>query len=105
MNKAAAIDKALSTARALAEAVKATRPSHSTLVPLAKDFLVEHDAILNWKRPLAPLPDPDNPRLTAREREAVKLALEGKSGRQIARKLNITAGTVKIHLKNARLKI
>ena len=104
MNKAAAIDKALSTARALAEAVSRVTGQKPAFARLASEFIAEHNTVLNWKRPLAPLPPLDSPRLTAREREVVALAMEGKTGLQIGRKLNITAGTVKIHLRHARLK-
>lgn len=107
MNRAEAMEKALSTARALALGITMPplNPAYSNLFPVCTDFLVEHDAILNWKRPIKPLPALDNKRLTERERAVVALAAAGMSALQISRKLNITAGTVKIHLKHARLKI
>lgn len=38
------------------------------------------------------------PRVTPREREIIELVVEGLKNREIAERLNITAGTVKVHL-------
>jgi DNA-binding CsgD family transcriptional regulator len=38
--------------------------------------------------------------LTQREQQVVAVLLEGRSNREIARRLGITEGTVKIHLHN-----
>ena len=38
--------------------------------------------------------------LTKREQQVVAVLLEGRSNREIARRLGITEGTVKIHLHN-----
>tara|TARA_R100000935_G_scaffold22516_1_gene41434 strand:+ start:6199 stop:6846 length:648 start_codon:yes stop_codon:yes gene_type:complete len=43
--------------------------------------------------------------LTQRERQIVKLALQGQSNKEIARDLNIAEGTVKIHLNNVYNKL
>jgi DNA-binding NarL/FixJ family response regulator len=43
--------------------------------------------------------------LTAREREIATLVAEGLSNKQIARQVNISVGTVKIHLHNAYQKL
>jgi DNA-binding NarL/FixJ family response regulator len=43
--------------------------------------------------------------LTARERELVVLATEGLSNKEIARRLGVTEGTVKIHLHNVYQKL
>lgn len=43
--------------------------------------------------------------LTARERELVILATEGLSNKEIARRLGVTEGTVKIHLHNVYQKL
>jgi two-component system nitrate/nitrite response regulator NarL len=40
-------------------------------------------------------------RLTARQSQVVKLVLKGRSNAEIAKRLGITVGTVKIHLHNA----
>jgi DNA-binding NarL/FixJ family response regulator len=43
-------------------------------------------------------PAPPAPRLTPRETEVVRLVAEGLKNREIAARLDITAGTVKVHL-------
>jgi two-component system, NarL family, nitrate/nitrite response regulator NarL len=43
--------------------------------------------------------------LTTREREIVMLAAEGLSNKQIARRLNVAEGTIKIHLHNVYQKL
>jgi len=45
------------------------------------------------------------PDLTPREREALQLAAEGLQYKQIARRLGLSAWTVKNHLANARAKL
>ena len=51
------------------------------------------------------LPDCDHPRLSPRQREVVGLAAAGMRNLQIARQLGLEEGTVKLHLRNARLKV
>jgi two-component system nitrate/nitrite response regulator NarL len=43
--------------------------------------------------------------LTAREREVIMLVTEGLTNKGIARRLNLTEGTVKIHLHNIFAKL
>jgi two-component system nitrate/nitrite response regulator NarL len=49
--------------------------------------------------------DPDEAELTRREREILSLLTEGGSNKAIARKLDITEGTVKVHMKGILKKL
>jgi len=53
----------------------------------------------------APQPPPSEECLTAREREILHLICAGKSNKHIARELNISDGTVKVHVKNLLRKL
>lgn len=53
----------------------------------------------------APPPDPDSAGLTDRERQILKLIATGKSNKLIARELDITEATVKVHVKNILKKL
>lgn len=75
--------------------------------PLAETYRREYRALKQKHatgRNRLPLPDPNHPRLTAREREVVALATQGGTDGSISRALGICVGTVKVHLQNARLK-
>ena len=51
--------------------------------------------------PAYPMPSEPSPEaLTARQREVLELLCEGLQNKQIARRLNIAAATVKIHVAN-----
>lgn len=50
-------------------------------------------------------PPSDNASLTQRERQILALVAEGKSNKLIARELDISAGTVKVHVKNLLKKL
>ncbi|ODA65926.1 Nitrate/nitrite response regulator protein NarL [Methyloligella halotolerans] len=52
-----------------------------------------------------PPPPPSEECLTAREREILHLICAGKSNKHIARELNISDGTVKVHVKNLLRKL
>ena len=47
----------------------------------------------------------DEYRLTARQREIVMLISQGLSNKEIARRVNISAGTVKVHLVSIYRKV
>ncbi|MBI4789676.1 MAG: response regulator transcription factor [Chloroflexi bacterium] len=47
----------------------------------------------------------DSEELTEREKEVAQLALEGKSNKAIAKKLNISVGTVENHMTNIHRKL
>jgi len=55
-------------------------------------------------RKRTPVPMPDHPKLSPREREIVVMVLAGSSNQQIARKFGLAVGTVKVHLQHAREK-
>ena len=44
-------------------------------------------------------------KLTPRQREVLQLAMEGLSSAQIAKRLGLTQGTVKVHLHNVRKRL
>ena len=52
-----------------------------------------------------PTPPPTDECLTARERQILQLIAAGKSNKHIARELNISDGTVKVHVKNLLRKL
>jgi DNA-binding NarL/FixJ family response regulator len=56
--------------------------------------LVVEGPVLNAKPAMGPAPDP----LTQRQREVLRLVVQGKSNKEIARVLNIGEGTVKVHM-------
>jgi DNA-binding CsgD family transcriptional regulator/tetratricopeptide (TPR) repeat protein len=55
--------------------------------------------------PAAPRPDGGNPQLTAREQEVLLLVAQGRSNRQIADVLYISAKTVSVHVSNILAKL
>src|SRR5690606_15197285 len=52
-----------------------------------------------------PLPTPAIDRLTARERQALRMVAEHRQSKEIARQLGISAETVDKHIANARRKL
>src|SRR5215217_5042717 len=56
----------------------------------AVDVLVHDERELEWQ--------PIKPPLTARQREIVTLVSQGLSNKEVARRLNLSDGTVKVHL-------
>ena len=70
---------------------------------LAGDIYLPHHAINNYKANTKStrIPEAMNSNLTAKQREAIMLAVKGKPNKTIARDMNIAEGTVKAHLSNA----
>jgi two-component system nitrate/nitrite response regulator NarL len=63
------------------------------------DMLTSHNDLIDIKSPK------DRTNLTNREREILQCLMEGQSNKHIARVLDITEGTVKVHLKALMKKI
>lgn len=61
--------------------------------------------LLGAMRDGAPKPAPDADCLTTREKQILQLIAAGKSNKHIARDLNISDGTVKVHVKNLLRKL
>jgi len=61
--------------------------------------------LLGAMREGTPTPPPNEECLTTRERQILRLIAEGKSNKHIARELNISDGTVKVHVKNLLRKL
>ncbi|WP_108683159.1 two-component system response regulator NarL [Methyloceanibacter sp. wino2] len=61
--------------------------------------------LLGAMRDGAPKPAPDAECLTTREKQILQLIAAGKSNKHIARDLNISDGTVKVHVKNLLRKL
>lgn len=61
--------------------------------------------LLGAMREGTPPPPPNEECLTTRERQILRLIAEGKSNKHIARELNISDGTVKVHVKNLLRKL
>jgi two-component system nitrate/nitrite response regulator NarL len=58
------------------------------------------EAISSLRRTIMSRDDPKVGELTNRERQIIHLVSEGLSNKQIARRLNISDGTIKVHLHN-----
>ncbi len=63
------------------------------------------DLLLNAMRDGAPSVRTDPDSLTAREKQILELIAGGQSNKNIARELNISDGTVKVHVKNILRKL
>jgi two-component system nitrate/nitrite response regulator NarL len=63
------------------------------------------NVLLGAMRDGAPAPRANEESLTARERQILRLIAAGRSNKQIARDLNISDGTVKVHVKNLLRKL
>lgn len=63
------------------------------------------DLLLTAMRDGSPSPRTDPDYLTARERQILELIAGGQSNKNIARELNISDGTVKVHVKNILRKL
>lgn len=61
--------------------------------------------LLSAMRSGAPAPPTSEECLTTRERQILRLIAAGKSNKHIARELNISDGTVKVHVKNLLRKL
>ena len=61
--------------------------------------------LLGAMREGAPAPPPNAECLTTREKQILQLIAAGKSNKHIARELNISDGTVKVHVKNLLRKL
>jgi two-component system, NarL family, nitrate/nitrite response regulator NarL len=84
-----------SSPEALVECVRTVRQGKNWIDP---EMLGRGIGIMRRPRPPGMPPDAT---LTAREREIVRLVAQGMRNREIAQRLSISEGTVKIHLHNA----
>ncbi|HSR31523.1 MAG TPA: response regulator transcription factor [Anaerolineae bacterium] len=79
----------------LAEAIRAAYRGRGTIDPAAAQILVQ----------AAQQPPPPGQDLTDREREVLALLVEGQTNRQIAQRLSLTQGTVRIYVSNVLSKL
>lgn len=79
----------------LAEAIRAAYRGRGTIDPAAAQILVQ----------AAQQPSPPGQDLTDREREVLALLVEGQTNRQIAQRLSLTQGTVRIYVSNVLSKL
>ncbi|TDC59945.1 response regulator transcription factor [Micromonospora sp. KC207] len=94
------------TTDALLEAIRTVATGESLLSPGATKALISQ--FLATPPPSTAAPRPTTPGirdLTNREREAMKLAADGKSNDEIARELNLSALTVRTHIQRAMTKL
>ncbi|EEP75004.1 two-component system response regulator [Micromonospora sp. ATCC 39149] len=94
------------TTDALLEAIRTVATGESLLSPGATKALISQ--FLATPPPNTAAPQPTTPGirdLTNREREAMKLAADGKSNDEIARELNLSALTVRTHIQRAMTKL
>lgn len=81
-----------------------TDPPHATLAAIrqvAAGQIVFPQSARRWLVPATPPPDA----LTEREQEVLALVAQGTSNAEIARALNMSANTVKFHLRNLYAKL
>jgi DNA-binding NarL/FixJ family response regulator len=94
------------TTDALLEAIRTVADGESLLSPGATKALIARFLSTPPPGPATPLPTAPGIRdLTNREREAMKLAADGKSNDEIAGELHLSAHTVRTHIQRAMNKL
>jgi DNA-binding NarL/FixJ family response regulator len=94
------------TTDALLEAIRTVAAGESLLSPGATKALIAQFLAIPPPGPASPLPTAPGIRdLTNREREAMKLAADGKSNDEIAGELHLSVLTVRTHIQRAMNKL